>query len=126
MNTRLFGVLQRLWAYRVRVKADLMGLAYQELRASSETAILGAYFTPPDLTEFAIEALLAYLADPAVMLNRDALLEGRRGEHPVIDVTCGSGTFLVSLAAKAIESTRRAHRDTSTARIRFRCEACGG
>ncbi len=54
MNTRLFGVLQRLWTYRITVKRDLMGIAYQKLRATSETAILGAYFTPPPLTEFTI------------------------------------------------------------------------
>lgn len=111
MNTRLFGVLQRLWAYRITVKNDLMGIAYQKLRATSETAILGAYFTPPQLTEFTVEALLAYLEKPFVTLDRQALLDARTGEHLVIDVTCGSGTFLVSLASRAVQETRRAPQD---------------
>ena len=111
MNTRLFGVLQRLWAYHIAIKSDLMGIAYQKLRATSEAAILGAYFTPPPLTEFTLNALLAYLEKPFITLNRTDLLDARGGEHRIIDITCGSGTFLVSLAAQSIADTRRAPQD---------------
>jgi hypothetical protein len=114
INTRLFNVLQRLWAYRIRVKADLMGLAYQKLRTRTETAVLGAYFTPPDLTEYTIEVLIRYLDKPTTKLSPADLLDARGTQHRVIDLTCGSGTFLVSLAAKAIESTRRAPEDAAS------------
>jgi len=113
LNTRLFTVLQRLWTYRISVEGDLMGIAYQKLRATSETAILGAYFTPPALTEFTINALLAYLDKPFTHLGRTDLLDAVNGEHRIVDITCGSGTFLVSLAAKAVRETHRAARDCS-------------
>ena len=113
VNARLFGVLQRLWTYRITVKSDLMGLAYQKLRGTSEAAILGAYFTPPPLTEFTIEALLAYLDKRYVTLDREALLHAREDEHRVIDFTCGSGTFLVSLASMAMAQARRASQDSA-------------
>ncbi len=111
MNTRLFGVLQRLWTYRIMVKSDLMGIAYQKLRATSEAAVLGAYFTPPALTEFTIDALLSYLEKPFIRLSPADLLDAPHGEHRIIDVTCGSGTFLVSIAAKAVQTSRRAKQD---------------
>lgn len=113
INTRLFTVLQRLWAYRIRVGRDLMGLAYQELRTSAEATILGAYFTPPELTEFTIETLIDYLQQSETTLDPDDLVEATGHEHKIIDVTCGSGTFLVSLASELIARTSRAPRDAA-------------
>lgn len=117
INTRLFSVLQRLWAYRVSVAQDLMGLAYQQLRPTAEATILGAYFTPPALTEFTIDVLVRYLERGDVVLSPEHLFDAADGEHLAIDVTCGSGTFLVSLAARALRDTRRAPRDTARALV---------
>lgn len=113
MNRVLFGVLERLWAFKIVVSRDLMGLAYQRLRQDTETTILGAYFTPPILTEYALDALLTYLSKPQIMLDADTILDSPSGEHPIVDMTCGSGTFLVSLASRAVAATHRAPADTA-------------
>lgn len=111
INSRLFTVLQRMWAYRIEVDRDLMGLAYQNLRMTSETTVLGAYFTPPRLTEVTLEALSIYLSRPEISLSKDDIYDAQGDSHRIIDFTCGSGTFLVSLANRAISNTSRAKRD---------------
>ena len=108
LNSRLFTVLQRMWAYRIEVERDLMGLAYQNLRMTRETTVLGAYFTPPNLTGVTLDAFSIYLSRSEVTLSEDEIYDAQGDNHRIVDFTCGSGTFLVSLANRAISNTSRA------------------
>ena len=64
--------------------------------------------------DFTLEALLAYLDMSVVALGPGDLLDAAGESQSVIDITCGSGTFLVSLAAMAIREARRAPKDVAT------------
>lgn len=112
MNNRLTNVLERLYRYQVGFEADLMGLTYQRLRRKGETSVLGAYFTPPELTETTVEAVETAIADLDVTdFDRYNLYEDP--DFRIIDPTCGSGTFLLSYARKAIQYSDKAESDAA-------------
>ena len=56
----------------------------------------------------------------SITLDPASLLDARSGEHNVIDISCGSRSFLVSLAARAIEETRRTPQDCATRAMKTR------
>jgi hypothetical protein len=112
MNNRLTNVLERLYRYQVDFEADLMGLTYQRLRKKGETSVLGAYFTPPALTETTVGTVETAIADLKITdFERYNLYEDP--DFRMIDPTCGSGTFLLSYARRAIEYSDRADSDAA-------------
>lgn len=117
MNNRLTNVLERLYRYEVEFEADLMGLTYQRLRKKGETSVLGAYFTPPALTETTVQAVETAIGDLDITdYDRYNLYEDP--EFKMIDPTCGSGTFLLSYARRAIDYSDRADSDAANQIIR--------
>lgn len=112
MNNRLTNVLERLYRYKVEFEADLMGLTYQRLRKKGETSVLGAYYTPPALTETTVEAVETAISDLDIT-DYDLYNLYEDPEFRIIDPTCGSGTFLLTYARKAIEYSDRADSDAA-------------
>lgn len=117
LNNRLAQVLERLYRYKINIKRDLLGLTYQKLRRKGETSILGAYFTPPVLADATLEAVEIMIGD--LNLSNYGLYDlYNNPEFKVLDFTCGSGTFLISYANKAIEYTERRSADAANQIIR--------
>ena len=117
MNNRLTNVLERLYRYEVEFEADLMGLTYQRLRKKGETSVLGAYYTPPALTETTVQAVETAISDLDIT-DYDLYNLYEDPDFRMIDPTCGSGTFLLTYARKAIEYSDRADSDAANQIIR--------
>lgn len=112
MNNRLMNVLERLYRYVVEFGSDLMGLTYQRLRKKGETSVLGAYYTPPKLTNTTLQAVHTAISNLDITdYDLYNLYEGP--DFRIIDPTCGSGTFLLSYAQKAIEYSDRVDSDAA-------------
>ena len=117
INNRLTNVLERLYRWEVEFEADLMGQTYQQLRQKGETSVLGAYFTPPPLTDATVNSVEAAVADLDITdYDRFNLYEDP--DFRMIDPMCGSGTFLLSYAQRAIEYSDRADSDAADQIIR--------
>jgi methylase of polypeptide subunit release factors len=117
MNNRLTNVLERLYRYEVEFEADLMGQTYQRLRKEGETSVLGAYYTPPALTDTTVQAVETAISDLDIT-DYDLYNLYEDPEFRMIDPTCGSGTFLLTYARKAIEYSDRADSDAANQIIR--------
>lgn len=106
LNRRLMNILEQLYRYQIEIERDLMGLTYQRLRKKGETSVLGAYYTPPELTNATVEAVDTLIADLDLTdYSRHDLYENP--EFKMIDASLGSGTFAISYANKAINYTNR-------------------
>jgi len=117
MNNRLTNVLERIYRYEVEFEADLMGLTYQRLRKKGETSVLGAYYTPPALTDTTVQAVETAISDLDIT-DYDLYNLYEDPDFRMIDPTCGSGTFLLTYARKAIEYSDRADPDAANQIIR--------
>jgi hypothetical protein len=117
MNNRLTNVLERLYRYEVEFEADLMGLTYQRLRKKGETSVLGAYYTPPALTDTTVQAVETAISDLDIT-DYDLYNLYEDPDFRMIDPTCGSGTFLLTYARKAIKYSDRADSDAANQIIR--------
>jgi hypothetical protein len=117
MNNRLTNVLERLYRYEVEFGADLMGLTYQRLRKKGETSVLGAYYTPPALTNTTVQAVETVVSDLDIT-DYDLYNLYEDPDFRMIDPTCGSGTFLLTYARKAMEYSDRADSDAANQIIR--------
>ncbi|WP_418281893.1 Eco57I restriction-modification methylase domain-containing protein [Halorubrum sp. DTA98] len=117
LNGRLANVLNQLYWYEVEFQQDLMGMTYQKLRKKGETAVLGSYFTPPQLTDTTVDAVDTLVGDLGITdYTRRDLYD--KPDFKVIDPTCGSGTFFISYIKKAIKETNRAPSDTANTLIK--------
>lgn len=117
LNGRLANVLNQLYWYEVEFQQDLMGMTYQKLRKKGETAVLGSYFTPPQLTDTTVDAVDTIIGDLDITdYTRRDLYD--KPDFKVIDPTCGSGTFFISYIKRAMEETNRASSDTAHTLIR--------
>jgi type I restriction-modification system DNA methylase subunit len=101
----------------VEFEADLMGLTYQRLRKKGETSVLGAYYTPPALTDTTVQAVETAIRDLDIT-EYDLYNLYEDPDFRIIDPTCGSGTFLLTYARKAIKYSDRADSDAANQIIR--------
>lgn len=116
LDRRLRNVLETLSRYEIAFERDLMGMTYQQLRNKGETAVLGSYFTPPQLTDTTVEAVDALVGDLDVTdYSRGDLYDDP--DFRLIDPTCGSGTFFISYIKKAVAETTRAPSDAASALV---------
>jgi len=112
LNRRMRNILEQLYRYEVEIEQDLMGMTYQRLRKRGETAVLGAYYTPPQLTDTTIDAIDTLIGELDITdYSRQDLYE--RPDFRLIDPMCGSGTFFISYIKQAMEFTDRARTDTA-------------
>jgi methylase of polypeptide subunit release factors len=106
LNRRLMNILEQLYRYQIEIERDLMGLTYQRLRKKGETSVLGAYYTPPELTNATVDAVEVLIDDLDLT---DYTLHDlyENPDFDMIDASLGSGTFAISYANKAINYTDR-------------------
>ena len=101
LNRRLMNVLEQLYRYQIEIEQDLMGLTYQRLRKRGETSVLGAYYTPPELTDATVQAVETLIGD--LDLTDYSLYDlYENPDFRMIDASLGSGTFAISYANRAI------------------------
>lgn len=106
LNRRLMNVLEQLYRYQIEIEQDLMGLTYQRLRKKGETSVLGAYYTPPELTDATVEAV-EILIDDLGLTDYSLYDLYENPDFRMIDASLGSGTFAISYANRAINYTNR-------------------
>ena len=68
--------------YHYRKEEDLLGLLYQSIRALEERKKTGAYYTPKSITDQTAKDLASFVSNDGTFL----------------DPSCGTGSFLLSLA----------------------------
>lgn len=117
LNRRLMNLLEQLYRYQIEIEQDLMGLTYQRLRKKGETSVLGAYYTPPELTNATVESV-EILIDDLGLTDYSLYDLYENPDFRMIDASLGSGTFAISYANRAINYTSRPAADEANQIIR--------